>query len=248
MQHFNPTTAATTTALPLVAARGNWNEIARLTQADGSTLNPSAIIDGFMSALPSEFADYDRKGRGSSVSLDLYGYDPAQNVAIIQIRNAFRRAGNHFLNVRKDYVLVGYNENGKPFRHPISAAAVHGAIRKDGADPVATVRGAQAWMWEVSAAKLASGIRQGDVLIVPERGRPSNAETVAETVVLVNGTHEVSAGEFVRNGKGILFAKGPTVRHTKGQHATACGDNDGWHSIRAGREAASWELGRRLSD
>ncbi|GAA2884314.1 hypothetical protein GGQ99_005130 [Aminobacter niigataensis] len=236
-------------AIIATAQRGYYGEISRIELAGGTILSAAEIVRKFSAALPDTFASFDRKMRGDSLNLDLYGYDPEQDVAVIQIRHFFKRYAKGFANVHKDYVLAGRNEEtGQFFRHPVSAHAVHAAIRKDGVNPVAVIRAAQRWMWDVTDKQLATGIRQGDILIVPAKGRPANGETIEADIVLVGGTHEVHASAFCRDKKGVVYAHGPTVRHTKAQHLTTYGDGDFWHSIRVGREAATWEWGKRLGD
>ena len=237
------------TPIAAIARRGAYGAIEEIELASGEHIAAGQIISGFADILPSTFVTFDRKMRGDALNLDLYGYDPDERVAIIQIRHFFRRYQNGYGNLHKDYVLVGRNEETQAlFRHPVSAHAIHAAIRKDEADPISPIRAAQRWMWRVSDAQLKAGIRQGDILIVPGRGRPANAEDVEAETVLVGGTHEVHAASFCRDRKGVVHALGPTVRHTKGQHLTAYGDGDYWHSIRVGREADTWEWGRRLGD
>lgn len=231
------------------AKRGYYNEITSITLADGTVLQASEIITMFKGVLPETFVEFDRKMRGDSLNLDVYGYDAEQGVAIIQIRHFFKRYAKGFSNVHKDYVLVGRNEiTNELFRHPVSAHAVHAGVRKDGENPVSAVRAAQKWMWGVNDKQLASGIRQGDILIVPAKGKPANAEMIEAETVLVGETHEVHAAEFCKDKKGVVFAYGPTVRHTKGQHLTTYGDGDFWHSIRVADEASTWEWGARLGD
>lgn len=216
---------------------------------DGVVRPAVEIIRKFVDVLPETFVAFDRKMRGDSLNLDLYGYDIEQDVAVIQIRHFFRRYRNGYANIHKDYVLVGRNEiTNELFRHPVSAHAVHAGIRRDDQDPVAAVRAAQRWMWGVSDKQLASGIRQGDILIVPAKGKPARAEMIEADTVLVGGTHEVHAAAFCRDRKGVVFAYGPTVRHTKSQHLTAYGDGDFWHSIRVAASAPTWEWGARLGD
>lgn len=247
MKHFVPGEAVAIHAA--TATRGYYGEIGRIEFANGAVFEARDIVAKFKPSLPETFVEFDKKMRGDSLNLDLYGYDPDQGVAVIQIRHFFRRYRNGYANIHKDYVLVGRNEEtGEYFRHPVSAHAVHAAIRKDETDAVAVVRAAQKWMWQVTDMQLAAGIRQGDILIVPAKGKPANAEAIEADTVLVAGTHEVHASAFCRDKKGVVFAYGPTVRHTKGQHLTAYGDGDFWHSIRVGREADTWQWGARLGD
>jgi hypothetical protein len=232
-----------------VVERGSYGEILRGTLADGASIDVTGILACFASVLPEKFVEFDNKQRGDALNLELYGYDHSHCVAIVQIRHAFRRYRNGYLNVHKDYVLVGQNEETREFfRHPVSAHAVHAAIRKNDLDPIAPVRGAQRWMWCVTDKQLSQGIRQGDILIVPAKSRPPLAEPIDATSVMVGGTHEIHASAFCRDKKGIVWAFAPTVRHTKGQHMKVYGDRDCWHSVRVGREAPTWEWGARLGD
>lgn len=231
------------------ARRGAYGAIEEIELASGERMAAERIVAGFADILPARFAAFDTRMRGDSLNIDLYGYDLEQGVAIVQIRHFFRRYRNGYANIHKDYVLVGRNEETKAlFRHPVSGYSIHAAIRKDATDPVAAIRAAQRWMWGVTDAQLEAGIRQGDILIVPARGRPAEAEVIEAETVLVGGAHEVHAAAFCRDRKGVVYALGPTVRHTKGQHVAAYGDGDFWHSIRVGREADTWEWGKRLGD
>ncbi|MFU0507376.1 hypothetical protein [Pseudaminobacter sp. NGMCC 1.201702] len=232
-----------------LAKRGDYDEIKDIVFANGGALSAAEIIRKFDDILPETFVAFDTKMRGDSLNIDLYGYDIEQDVAIVQIRHFFRRYRKGYANIHKDYVLVGRNGiTNELFRHPVSSHAVHAGIRKDDKDPVAAVRAAQRWMWGVSDKQLASGIRQGDILIVPAKGKPAQAEMIEAETVLVGGTHEVHAAAFCRDRNGVVFAYGPTVRHTKGQHLTAYGDGDFWHSIRVAASATTWEWGARLGD
>lgn len=243
-------------AIPAIALeptirRGEFGEILHFRQEAG--LTPAVVIARYAEVLPETFAAFDKKQRGDALNLDLYGYDLSQDVAVMQIRHAFRRYRNGFLNVRKDYVLVGRNENGTTFRHPVEATAVRHAIRKAPEDPGAAVRGAQRWMWNVTddqlTASLTAGMRQGDVLLVRERC-PAAKDIVAErgTTAVIGDSHEIRAHRIVevRNGRILAFA--PSIWHSKSQHAPTFADHDGWYSVRAAKTAPTWEWGVRLGD
>ena len=135
-------------------SRGDWGELT----GEGV----SKIIDFLKPALPATFCDFDRKGRGDSLNISLYAWDADQSVGVVQVRHAFRLYKNsEFLNVHKTYVLCGFNENGEPFRHPVSAHTVRAACKKS---VEAGVIAAQQWMWRVTAKQLEASRRQGDIL------------------------------------------------------------------------------------
>lgn len=200
------------------------------------------VISLFAGCLDPEYVDFDRKGRGDALNHDLYGYDHSQGVAVIQARHAFRRHKNDYLGTHKTYFLSGFNEiTGEPFRHPISSAAIRGAIRA-GADAVGVVRAAQKWMWAVTDKQLATSVRQGDLLLVPEKGEPQG-KYMGQTMTLA-GSHEVHASEIRQNGR--VYARNPQLIHVKGQHAPVA--IEGWASVRVAQDAPAWDFAVRIGD
>lgn len=207
-----------------------------------SSLDAATVIGLFRDCLDSEYVDFDGKGRGSALNHDLYGYDPAQGVAVIQARQAYRRRKNHYMSTRKTYFLCGFNEiTNSPFRHPISAAAIRGAIRA-GADAVGVVKAAQRWMWEVTEKQLNASVRQGDLLLVPERGEPQG-EYMGQVMTMA-GSHVIHAREIRRNGR--IYALNPQLIHAKGQHAPVA--LNGWTSVRVAKEVEAWNFAVRIGD
>jgi hypothetical protein len=212
-----------------------------------------AALETLRACLPGEFAEFDRKGRGDSLNLDLYGWDPEDRVGVVQVRMASRRYRNGFLNVRKDYVLCGFNENGTPFRHPVSAQRIRGAINA-GAGPMEVIRAAQRWMWGCTEKQLAESFyrRQGDVLMVAERGQPKGELIERGTEATLAETHVVRAERLVRiKGKPHLWALRPVLSHTKGEHRDVrhpLTDTDGWFTVRVADTAPAWDYSQRLGD
>ena len=221
--------------------RGGHGEISTIA----GPLSPAEILAFVAPALPARHSSWDRKGRGDQLSWDLYGWCPDEHVAVVQIRMAYRRAAKHFLGTRKDYVLCGFTEDGNPFRHPVSSAAVRGAVRA-GADPAGVVRAAQRWMWGVTEQQLSMSVRQGDVLIVPHRGEPKGDLVERGTDARLAGTHVVRSSRILSGG-GRLYAYAPTLSHTKAQHP----DERyylGWATVRVAQESPAWDYSVRLGD
>lgn len=67
---------------------------------------PAIALEHAMRAgiLPEEFSDFDRKGRGSCLSVDVYGY--GYGLLLVQVRRTSRRSANGYLKVAKEYVLT----------------------------------------------------------------------------------------------------------------------------------------------
>jgi hypothetical protein len=207
------------------------------------------IVAEFEAALPEEMASFDNGDRGDAINHDLYGYDAARGLAVIQVRHAFRRARNHFLNVRKSYFLVGYTETGEPFRHPVGAGAVRAAVRKYGDDPAEVVRAAERWVFNVTPNQYARSIRQGDVLMFQARGTPGETAEDVGTRLTVLDTHEVRAEAIKKDGRGEVWAYDPAVYHLENDHAPVYADGvDEWWIVRPGREATAWDFAQRLGD
>jgi|GEM_PF-3146011 len=222
--------------------RDYYDAIQRWEPVPSEIIHAGKIIALFLPALDDEYVDFDGKGRGSALNHDLYGYDPGQGVAVIQARQAFRRAARHYLNVRKTYFLVGRNElTGEYFRHPVGSHAVRAAIKAD-PDPAAVVRAVQRWMWEVTPRQLARSVRQGDVLLVPETRIPATESR--GTAYLVAESHQITADEIRVNGR--IYALNPSIIHVKNQHAPVA--LTGWCSIRTARTADAWDFAARIGD
>lgn len=247
MATVSPLTSSRVSLAAATAVRGHFDQIISLVDG-AATEFAGAILDQVKASLPASFIEFDRAQRGDAVNHDLYGFDVENGVAIVQIRHAFRRSRRGYLNVHKSYVLVGRNEiTNESFRHPVSASAVRAAIRKEPGNPIAPVHAAQRWMWGVTEKQRAEGIRQGDVLMVRERGEPKGKKIDARSVTLA-GSHVVKAAEFIEGDNGRLYAFCPDVHHAKGQHDMISPNEEGWHSIRVAEEARAWDFSQRLGD
>jgi hypothetical protein len=228
-----------------IVIRGRYDQILSI-----GGVSAAIILARFEDALPAKRCQFDRKGRGDALSVDLYGFDSDQGVAIVQIRQAFRQRPTHFLSLRKTYALVGFTETGAPFRHPVSPMAVRMSIRANPDDPAAVVAAAQRWIWRCSVKQLRdsleAGMRQGDVLLV--RAHEPKEGIDVGTGFTVGGSHEIHADRVVQTPDGRVFAFNPTLRHSKSQHIPVFADADGWYSVRAGREEPAWSFSRRFGD
>lgn len=223
------------------AVLGKWDEIVRF-----GPLSSHLILGLFSPALEAEYVDLDRKGRGSCLNHDLYAYDPEQGVAVVQARQYYKRAAKHYGATRKTYFLCGKNEiTGEFFRHPVGSHAVRAACRAPGTSTRANVVwAAQRWMWGVTEKQLSSAVRQGDVLLVPERV-PKNATPRGVSLTVAN-SHRILADEIRDSGRRI-YVLNPTMVHSKNQH-TPVECVDGWYSVRVARESRAWDFAERVGD
>lgn len=192
-------------------------------------------------------SEWDSKGRGEQITVDLYGIDAAAHLYVIQVRQSFRTHKNWFLSVRKSYFMIGYNENGNSFAHAISASVVHAAIRRD-PSPESPVRAAQAWICGIDEKRLPEVLRNGDVALIP-------AKCPQKDVMIFSGgeyrvdddvaaDHHLIANEIRANG--AIYANNPTLYHRKNQHPSASGE--GWYKVVVGRRADFWSFARPTKD
>ena len=219
--------------------RGHYDQIVSI-----GGVPASAILARFKACLPEGHCDFDKHSRGSALNVDLYGYDAEQNVAVVQVREFSRAYKRGYPDIRKTYAVVGFGEHGEAFRHPVSAAAVRAAIRKD-SGAASAVHGAQRWMWGCTEKQRVSGVRQGDLLMVRERGVPAPEHMIEGRIATVAGSHVVRAYGLAMVD-GVLWALSPSLYHAKNQHAPAYVAEEGWYSVRVGQEAAAWSFAERV--
>ena len=163
------------------------------------------------------------------------------------LENAFQqlnRYANGYANIRKNYFMIGYNENGNPFAHPISAHMVHAAIKKDDSVDY-VVRAARAWIWGIKPEQLGTILRNGDVAMIPVKSVPKKNVEIRTGMEKIIDSHYIYSREIRFNGKKI-YAYNPTLRHMKRQHPTQKGI--GWYKIMVGNRADYHEFARPTAD
>ena len=83
-----------------------------------------------------------KRSRWTALNWDLYGFGndlhSGKLLIVIQIRRSSTERGR-YVNVRKNYFLVGTNEDDSTFAHPVESVVVHAAIRK-GKDVILAVQ------------------------------------------------------------------------------------------------------------
>jgi hypothetical protein len=173
-----------------------------------------------------------KRGRGEALNWDLYGVGhdthTGKLLIVIQVRQCkITKYGN---NVRKNYFLVGTNEDTTTFAHPVESRVIHSAI-KAGRDVVLSV---QNWIFDGDYARM---VRHGDLALIPCSKRPS-APTAPRKKMVLEGSHELSATAIRQNGH--LYAKNPTLTHAPGTHPTVKGE--GWYKVVVGNRAEFWKF------
>lgn len=221
-------------------ARGTYNEI-KLDQI--STELRTTVQQLIKAASESDRADehgswefraeFDGKGRGSAINYDVYAigsdYHSQGLLVILQVRKYEKLHKNWFPSIRKNYFLLGYNEDGSAFAHAVSSPVIHAAIRA-GRDPILAV---QNWIFDADYTKV---IRQGDLALVPVRSIP--APEIDSTELVLVDSHHLTADKIRQNGH--LYAQNPTLYHLPGTHPTVSGR--GWYRVQVGNRAEFWKF------
>lgn len=183
-------------------------------------------------------AEFDKNGRGSALNWDLYGvaHDRHDGVLLIvvQVRQFVRRRKNHFARIRKSYALVGTNEDGTVFAHPVSAHKVRAAVNA-GRCPV---KAAQDWIFVCDYDYV---FRQGDIALAPlvnVRQLPK-VEPTGESEIIIQGSHRLQGDEFRQAGG--LFVKNPRLVHEPGTHPLL-ELKAGWFRVIVGQRSKFWNF------
>lgn len=183
---------------------------------------------------------FDRKGRGQALNWDLYGVgnDVHQGtlLIVIQVRRYEKRHKNWMPSVRKNYFLVGTNEDGSAFAHPVPAQVVRAAVNAERDVVIAC----QNWIFGGDYSRM---IRHGDLALVPLTKRPA-APAVPVSQMVLEDSHQVTGTQFRQNGH--LYVQNPILVHIPGTHPTVMGQ--GWFRVVVGARADFWRFAAPTKD
>ncbi len=170
-----------------------------------------------------------RSGGYEARNIDVYGYDLNLNLAVIQIRRAWKKKESWFTQVTKVYSLVGIDE-GQIFSHPLASSPRRNP-NLDDMTPEEVVAWAESKIFGVPVNKLHTITRQGDVALVPVRGIPHGALPMAAGrfglttlesgvhVLTLRGSHQVHIDGVVFESDSDIYAEGAIeIMHAKGEH------------------------------
>lgn len=186
----------------------------------------------------------DKKQRGSSINVDVYGYDEALGLAVIQVREC-RFHPRRYNRVRKNYYLIGRTESGNIFAHPIDSPA-RSARAMD--TPEACVRWVECKIFCCTERQLSKIVRQGDVAFVPA-AIPADAERVpvGEFLVDEGGSHLLRGERAYLSGRKLFVRGNAALVHVKKQHAPIAVPRGSWR-IQVGYRAETWDFSAPTRD
>jgi hypothetical protein len=224
--------------------RGTYNEIP-LTSLSNETAEQIRLLVAAagQASKVDEHGSWDfgvesnKKGRVEALNWDLYalGNDchTGKFLAVIQIRQFFRKKASYFAQIRKNYFLLGHNEDNSVFAHSVPSAVIHSALRR-GADAILAV---QNWIFDGDYTGL---LRQGDLALIPCSKRPS-APRITKRTALLEQSHQLKANILRQSEDGQLWAKFPALTHVPGQHPFVQGENR-WYKVAVGQRASFWRF------
>ena len=150
-----------------------------------------------------------------AVNIDMYGMDSEAGLYLIQVR--YWRKGKRYNTKRKDYFLIGRNENNSAFCHSVEVAAFR---NKKAYTPEEKIRAAQSWIFGVKYDQMAEVIRQGDMGFMPlKKALPKNSFIDLGKTHIVGESHVIHAEQILQDVKtNKIYALRPVMKHSKNQH------------------------------
>lgn len=184
----------------------------------------------------------DKRGRGTAVNVECFGYDEAQGLAVIQVRECQFRP-DRFSRVRKDYYLLGHTEQGAVFAHAVDSPA---RSKRALASPQATVSFVLSRIWDCAEKELPHIIRQGDIALIPTR-LPKSAVRLDETETILRETHRLRAERLYRDSNTLYAYRRVSLVHLRKQHATVQ-VYSGVYRVQEGNRAQTWSFSAPSAD
>lgn len=186
----------------------------------------------------------DRKQRGTAVNVEIYGFSEAHRLAVVQVRECVFDP-RRWNRVRKNYFLIGRNENGNVFAHAAESPA---RSRKALSRADGPVLWALCRVWDCDVEDLPFIVRNGDVAFVPAGRVPKGAEPVPADEKIVLAESHVLEGEGIFRLAGTYYvARKALLSHSKGQHPTARVARGIWRVV-VGHRAGTWSFSLETRD
>ncbi len=205
----------------------------------GSILNPpqfvqTLLMDAERKGCWETGIAADKKNRGSSINIAVYGFNELEQLAVVQVREC-QFHPRRFNRVRKDYYLLGRIESGEVFAHAVDSPC---RSKLAMSNPQYCVDYVLSKIWQCHIDDIKDIIRQGDVALIPIISIPATA-TPVEDAVVIRETHKVT-GDVFKDTSGVLYCRrGAKITHTKGEHATIKA-RSGFYRIQPGYRASVW--------
>jgi hypothetical protein len=223
-----------------------------LTQKLVSIFNPFNQVEKIIKEIEKSKTDehgfkressFDSKGRGFSINIDIYDIDEkGQNgspLAIIQTRLWNKATRNGYARILKNYFLIGRNENGVAFAHPIPS------VRKWNIEKMGDgVKKAMEWIFDTKEIEKIK--RNGDTCLIElENINEKKYEVVQENKLNIIDSHFVEAEKILKKDDVIIIFNG-VLFHEKNQHPAQITKK--YAVIKIGRRYETHDFSRATKD
>lgn len=179
-------------------------------------------------------ADFDNKGRGSALNWELYDfrydYHNKKFLALIQVRQYVKHKRDYYPQIRKNYYLLGKNEDESVFAHCVESNVIHNSIKK-GKDLIYQV---QNWIFGADYKKIH---RHGDIGFLKVKSR--KGIVCDDKVIILRESHEINAEEIYKD-KDTYYVLNPNIVHLNNVHPSLI--LDGWYKVIKGKRKNYWSF------
>jgi len=185
----------------------------------------------------------DRKhSQSMAINTEVISYDETKILAVVQVRQCIFKKRYNVLH--KNYYLIGRNENGNFFAHPIKTIMRNKTALKtiEGGVALALSR-----IWNCSIDELSDIVRNGDVAFIPIGKIPAEAKKVSSNAVIMGKSHKIT-GDLWHKGTTVYIKGRGKITHTKGQHPTAVALKGCNYRVQMGVRFEEWNFSQATSD
>jgi len=149
-----------------------------------------------------------------TINYDFYdvGYDMHNKgfLAVLQVREFYRKKSSYYPEIRKNYFLLGYNEDKTCFAHAVSGRVVMSAIKRS----KSIIKSVQDWIFSTDYSNV---LRQGDISLQPVKN--IKGEKIPENEITLKESHLLCCNTIYKSGKDY-FCENPKLIHLKNVHPT----------------------------
>jgi hypothetical protein len=133
--------------------------------------------------------------------------------------------------------LIGYNESGSPFSHPVDSPV---RSKKAMRSPESCVQWCQCQIFGCTEKQLSKIVRQGDLAFIPA-AIPSDAEPAPCRTFTIDqeGSHLLHADCPLLSGTRLFVRGAACLTHLKSQHAKVHVEGGSWR-VQLGYRAQVW--------
>jgi len=164
--------------------------------------------------------------------VEIIAEDASREMAVILVINIFKRKATHYPTIKKTRYLIGRNENGIAYAHPIPALP---AMRKTSG--AACIDAVCCWIWGIESQQLAGLRRCGDTAAVRVLAPPRGALRLPVKKIGIIDSHIIDHARDIMYTDRAVYIRGGYLIHTKHQHPAARVPTT-WHQIVIGRREA----------